>query len=38
MNPEGPRFGATNFSSNFIFPLYLLVYAKIVMCLAYIGN
>ena len=35
MNSEGPRFGATNFLSNFIFPSYLLVYPKIVMCLAY---
>ena len=33
-----PRFGATNFLSNFIFPSYLLVYPEIVMCLAYTSN
>ena len=32
---KDPRFGATNFLPNFIFPLYLLVHPKIVMCLAY---
>ena len=31
---KDPRFGATNFLSNFIFPSYLLVYPEIVMCLA----
>ena len=35
LNSEGPRFGATNFLSNFIFPSYLLVYPEIVICLAY---
>ena len=32
---KDPRFEATNFLSNFIFPSYLLVYPEIVMCLAY---
>ena len=32
---KDPRFGATNFFSNCIFPSYLLVYPEIVMCLAY---
>ena len=32
---KDPRFGATNFLSNFIFLSYLLVYPEIVMCLAY---
>ena len=35
LNSEGPRFGATNFVSNFIFTSYLLVYPEIVLCLAY---
>ena len=32
---KDPHFGATNFLSNFIFLSYLLVYPKIVICLAY---
>ena len=31
---KDPRFGATNFLTNFIFLSYLLVYPEIVMCLA----
>ena len=35
LNSEDPGFGATNFLSNFIFPLYLLVCPEIVKPLAY---
>ena len=38
LNSEGPRFGATNSLSNFIFLSSLLVYPEIVMCLAYTSN
>ena len=38
LNSKGPRFGVTNFLSNFIFPLYSTAYPEIVMCLAYTGN